>query len=741
MSATSSHHALARIIVRRRAWIAATWCVLALLLVPIAADINHKLRVSAADVDGSESVLVDKLLVSRFGSQFAGQAVLVVEHSPLVVEGPGRALLGDLSTMLRQISSVTRVVSYLDVPDAAFVNVSGTFLLVGLESGAQDADAIMVTLRAATSQFQERVRARYPDIRLSWTGAAAIDQDVRFTSAHDASRAERSVLPLTLLLLVIVFRGFLAAIVPIGIGGLAIAVSLGAAALISAQMPLVILLQNVVSMLGLGLGVDYALLIVSRFREALSVGRDAEAAAIEAAQHAGHTVMVSGSAVVIGFLALLLIPATELRSVAMGGVLIVSASVLLAATLLPGILAWLGTRIDFGRLRPTCRLFGEKQPWRQWGQWVSLHPGSALLAGGVILLALGWQAHRANTDIPSANWLPLNMESTVGAEALRRMGHSGVVQTMRVLVEFPSTVDATGDVAWNAVDKLSRIFEADARIAAVRSPPAFLGKQRPAGMSLMSMLPADVISAYVARDKRMALIELVPQESETPGQLARYVRELRQLNVAAVTGLEQTHILIGGLPAANADYQDAVGSRALGVVGVVVVATLLALAISFRSLLIACKAVLLNLVSVGASLGAAVLVFQDGYGAQWLGLAAPIDGLFPAVPIIVFCIVFGLSMDYEVFLIARIAESMRKGLTDREALVEGIALSGGIITSAALVMIVVFAGFALGDFLIVKILGFTLATAVLLDATLVRMVVGPALFRFAGRWNWWPGIR
>jgi len=167
--------------------------------------------------------------------------------------------------------------------------------------------------------------------------------------------------------------------------------------------------------------------------------------------------------------------------------------------------------------------------------------------------------------------------------------------------------------------------------------------------------------------------------------------------------------------------------------------TLVALLVGFRSLLVPLKAVVLNLFSVAAAFGAVVLVFQDGLGVRLLGLDAPLDGTFPAVPLIVFCVVFGLSMDYEVFLVARVAEARRRGLGDTEALAEGVARTGGVITSAAAIMIAVFAAFTFGGFVLVKILGFALAAAVLLDVTVVRVALGPALLALAGRWNWWPG--
>ena len=173
-------------------------------------------------------------------------------------------------------------------------------------------------------------------------------------------------------------------------------------------------------------------------------------------------------------------------------------------------------------------------------------------------------------------------------------------------------------------------------------------------------------------------------------------------------------------------------------VALVVGCTFLALFAGFRSLLVAVKAVLLNLLSVGASFGALVLVFQDGYGARWLGLSAATGSVFPIIPVLVFCIVFGLSMDYEVILVARVAEARRSGLGESEAIAEGLARTATVITSAAAIMVVVFAGFTLGEFLPIKMLGFALSVAVLVDAIAVRMVIGPALLRLAGRWNWWP---
>ena len=232
---------------------------------------------------------------------------------------------------------------------------------------------------------------------------------------------------------------------------------------------------------------------------------------------------------------------------------------------------------------------------------------------------------------------------------------------------------------------------------------------------------------------------MLPAASVSLRDQVDWVRELRKTGAATLTGVPGATLQIGGIPALNADYQTIVADRFVPVMAMVVVATLLALLAGFRSLFAAVKAIALNLLSVAASFGALVLVFQDGHGSSLLGVPGGTGSVFPLVPIVAFAIVFGLSMDYEVFLVARVLEARRSGLSEMDAIPEGLARTAGLITSAAAIMIVVFAAFTFGNFLVVKMIGFTLAVAVFIDATLVRIVIGPALLRIAGDWNWWPG--
>jgi RND superfamily putative drug exporter len=548
------------------------------------------------------------------------------------------------------------------------------------------------------------------------------------------------VLPITIVLLVIVFGSVVAALVPAIAGALAIGLSLGAAALISMVWPLSVLSHNIITMLGLGIGVDYALLTVSRFRESLAAGRSSEDAAVEAVQRAGHTILISGLAVAIGFVALIVIPIGDLRSIGIGGLLTVTFSALLATTLLPGLLAWLGPSVNRWSLWHV-RQVGRENGWRRWGAWVASHPVRVLILCGVPLAILVGQARRLNDQLPTGeDWLPQSMESARAVRAMRGMGKMGIVEDTHILLELPPGQGPLTDAGWQAWRKLTLAVQQRPEVARVRSLPTILHAEHPS-TTVLGLVSVDLIHSFVSRDHKAAVIEVVPKETATPAQLTDFIHELRAMDPAQLTGLKGATIRIGGLPAQNTDYQDAIAGHAMSVVGLVVGGTFFALLIGFRSVLIPIKAILLNLVSVGAAFGATVLVFQDGHLAWLVGLAAPVDALFPAVPVIVFCLVFGLSMDYEVFLVARVAEANRSGANVDDALAEGVARTGGVITSAAAVMIVVFASFTLGDFLLIKVLGFALAVAVLIDATVVRLGIGPAVLRLAGKWNWWPGER
>ncbi len=731
---------LAESIVRYRVWVVAACLAIAIFLMPFSFQTGSELEVGGSATGNSEAERVDDLLSDEFNAPFSLSLILVVSGIPPLDEDAGLDVLVDAVDAVLEMDHVKKIFSYLDTKDEIFKGPDGTFVLVAIDPAGLRMDEVVVELRESTAPLFSDLKRRYPGADVVWTGAAAFDYDVRQTSTRDAASAERRVMPIALVLLFVIFGSLAAALCPVVIAGLGVACSLGAAVLISSFWPMTVLLQNIVSMIGLGLGIDYTLLLISRFREELSRQPSPETAAVAALQTAGHTILLSGGAVAIGFGALLYVPAVELRSIATGGLLVVAFSVLLSTLLLPACLAFLGHRVEAGRFSlPPWQLVSDAQ-WRSWGRLVIGHPVKVLLLFGLPLILLAWQARDISTDIPSEPWLPVQMESTRGAIALHRYGQSGIVQTMRVVLEFPEGIASDSLQGWQTLIRLTEMLSRDERVARIVSLPNLIGVGN-AQQAQIAYITDELRAAYVSANRRYAAFEIIPSESASAGELMRYVRELRNLNIEDIGGAIGVQLLVGGLPALNADYQDAIGGNVSRVIAFIVLGSFVALLAGFRSLFAAAKALLLNLLSVAAAMGLTVLVFQYGYGSEYLGVTTPLDGLFPAVPIIVFCVVFGLSMDYEVFLLARVAEAVDDGSSDDEAIVDGLAKSGRVITSAALLMMVVFTGFSLGEFLVIKILGFGLAAAILIDATIVRLAIGPALLKLGGRWNWWPGRR
>jgi RND superfamily putative drug exporter len=724
----------------RRFWVAGVVLAAVLALLPFSFQAERHLE-TATRVEGSEAETVRQELASRFRSPFVDRVVLVIQGLPPADSDEGEQALGTIVARLSEEPGVSGVVSHLELRDPIFLGKGGaTFVLVGLASTEGPVESLIPKLHECARTLQNQLRSRYPAVKLELTGEIPLNFDIRKASADDVRRGESLVIPATLALLLLAFGSLVAALIPLAVGQFAIATTLAITGLLASRWHLSILVQNLATMLGLGLGIDYALLMVSRFREAFSAGHDGPTASVIAARQAGHTLMISASTVAIGFLALLTVPISEIRSIGVAGFLVAGMSVLLANTVVPAVLALLGSRINAGRLPFTPKLDAHRagrmgDRWRQWGKVIVAHPWLALFLAGTPMLLLAWQAARLDTSLPRGNWLPTSAESVHALHTLEQMDRAGVVQSLRVLVELPKDSIAQTDAGWNAIDRLSKRLASDPRCDRVISITTVAESNR----SALSGLSRETRRTFLSSDGRAALLEVLPAASVSLRDQVNWVRELRKTGATVLTGVPGATIGIGGIPALNADYQTIVGEHLVPVTALVVVGTLLALLGGFRSLFAAVKAIVLNLLSVAASFGALVLVFQDGHGSRFLGVPGGTGSVFPLVPIVAFAIVFGLSMDYEVFLVARVLEARRSGLSEMEAIPEGMARTAGLITSAAAIMIVVFAAFTFGNFLVVKMIGFTLAVAVLIDATLVRIVIGPALLRIAGDWNWWPG--
>jgi putative drug exporter of the RND superfamily len=727
---------------RRRFWLAMAGFAVALALVPFSYKVERRLE-TAVHIKGGESEKVDRELAVRFQSPYAHRVILVISGVPDPDSAKGADALGFLSSSLRGVPGVSGVVSSLDWPDPLFTgNNGGAVMIIGLDPHDEAVEAMIPKLREKTEWMEGQLRSQYPDIKLEITGETALNFDLRKVSADDVKHAEERAMPVTLLLLLLAFGSLVAALLPLGVGVLAIAMAMGTAAILAHYLQLSILVQNLATMLGLGLGIDYALLMVSRFREALAEGYDPGPAANIAAGQAGRTLIISATTVAIGFSALLMVPISELRSIGIAGLLVTVLSVMLCTCILPWVLGLLGHRIDAAGVRRRERfktkesLCAANERWVRWGTFITSRPWTALLIAGIPLLILAFQGRRISPGIPGYNSFPGKAESVQALHTLQSMGRSGIAQSLRVILELPPQSPALSPAGWLAVSRLTKHFQSDPRAEEVLSLPTLTGMSETA--DAVNDVPEAIRKTFLRGDSQATLIELLPTAALSPNQQIRWVRDVRSSDVAAITGVPGAVVRVGSVSAQEADYDSVVKEWLPRVVLGVVLGSLLALLIGLRSLFAAVKAILLNLLSVGASFGALVLVFQQGHGSKIFGLDGPTGSVYPIVPILSFAIVFGLSMDYEVFLVARVLEERRRGLSERAAVIEGLARTAGLITSAAAIMIAVFSAFTLGSFLVVQMLGFTLAVAVFIDATAVRMVVGPALLKLAGDWNWWP---
>ena len=741
----------ARQLVRWRGWVIGAWAVLALLFVPKATHVQRVLAVRGMNVEQTESARASLFIRESFPNPIA-EYVAIVVHGPVRYTNPRFVtVLDSISAALARQPYISQVISVRTIGESTFVSPDRqtTFLIAALTPASTNdvSRTVVPELRETVSSTLERL-PRVDGFDVKVTGNPALDYDVRTISAEDTRRAEEHALPLTLAVLVLAFGALVAATLPIIVGVLAITIALGIVAVAAQFQTMSVFVLNITTMVGLGVGIDYSLLIVTRFREELNRGLSPVDAAVRTIQTAGSAVVTSGLTVVVGFAALILTPLTETRSVGVGGLIVVAVAVLLATTFLPAALAILGRDID--RPKWLARMLAwihTPQGWERWARSLGHRPWRAILGGGLAVAIFTFPLTQIKIGLPASNWFPPDAESGQGLAALREMGASGVIQPLRVVVRLPPGESALSGRRLPGLKALSDSIAKDPRVREVRG----VATLRP-GMSTLELAmfygdPEGVrerypefFNAYLSADRRTTLMDVIAVDSVSLTGMMDLARTVRG-TIAHSTRLREAEVVVGGFAASSLDLQENLLARFPGIVAMILGVTAIMLLIAFRSILVPLKAVVLNCLSVGAAFGITVLVFQHGYGSSFFGLEGPTEAIFVVVPVLVFATVFGLSMDYEVFLLTRVKEVFDKTGRNDHATMEGLSTTASTITFAALIMIIVFGNFAFTRVLAVQFIGFGLAVAVLLDATLIRMVLVPAIMHIAGRWNWWPGVR
>lgn len=742
----------ARAIVRLRWLVIAAWIAIAALLAPRATHVHERLAVRTSYQRRDESTRATQLITQAFPRPFAEYLAIVVRGPVRWTHPRFRTLLDSLTAAADRKPYVTQVVSLRQLGDSTYVSADRrtTFLIAALapRTNSDMRDNLVPDLRATMRAVQASL-ADAADFEVRVTGNQALDYDVRIISAEDTTRGERRALPLTLVVLVLAFGALVAATLPIAVGMLAITIALGFVATIAEFTTMSVFVLTITTMVGLGVGIDYSLLVVTRFREELNRGLTPSDAAIRTVHTAGSAVVTSGLTVVVGFAALFTTPLYETRSVAIGGLLVVGTAVLLAVTFLPAVLSILGRNIDRPRwLSRVLAPIHAPTGWERWARWLGHRPWRALAFGGGVGAILTLPLTTIRIGLPAANWFPPGSESAVALSELRRIGAAGVIHPVRLVVQLPEGESAVAARRLSGLKALTDSLRRDPRVREVRGLPSI----RPSLSTLqLAMFYGDATSArerypeflnaYLSLDSRTTLLDIIPADTVSLTGAMELVRDVRARVAGGLRGLTDAELSVGGFAATGVDLQHDLLTRFPNVVALILGVTAIMLFLAFRSLLVPIKAVLLNCCSVAGAFGITVLVFQHGYGGGLFGLEGPTQAIFVVVPVLVFATVFGLSMDYEVFLLTRVKEVFDKTGRNDHATMEGLSATASTITFAALIMVIVFGVFAFSRVLAVQFIGFGLAVAVLLDATLIRMILVPAIMHIAGRWNWWPGVR
>jgi uncharacterized membrane protein YdfJ with MMPL/SSD domain len=631
---------------------------------------------------------------------------IVVVRSPRYrVDAPRfGALVRGIVAEVRRAGGVDGVRSYLDTRDPSLVTKDRHATMVQFAAGSDDGidDIVGAVERAdASAAFAVAV-----------TGQETLNRDFNELSQSDLQHGELEFgLPAALIVLLLVFGAVVAGLIPLLITLPSIVVALGMVAVLAHVFSLSVFVINMLTGMGLALAIDYALFVVSRFREERGRGREKLDAIAATATTANRAVVFSGTTFVIAMFGMLIVPSSIMRSLAVGAILVGIVSVIASATLLPALLAVLGDNVDRLRIPLIGRrsLEAANPEGRFWGAIVRAvlrRPGLSLALSVALLLAVASPIFGMRVGTSGVTALPDRFESKQGFAALQREFPGATADPVEIVV----TDGAGQPAARQALTRLRTRLAADPRFG----------------------------SGTIERSAngRVALLSVPVRGDPSGDDAVAAVRELRSTIVPAEFENTGAEVLVGGTTSENIDYFDSVIGPAPWVIALVLALTLVFLTVVFRSLVVAATAVALNLLSVGAAYGLLVLVFEHGVGAGLFGFDQ-VDTIEAWVPLFLFSVLFGLSMDYQVFLLSRIRERYDASRDTTDAVTVGVASTARIITGAALIIVAVFAGFASGELIMFQQMGFGVAAALLIDATIIRSVVLPSAMKLLGDWNWY----
>ena len=736
----------------RRRWLAAFALVVAAGFGYMGQTVSENLTTGGWLDPTSESAQVSDRLTAEFGGGRSAFIALFRSDDPNADARSAAfqdAIAATVAPVL-DVEGVTGITGYAETRSDRFISTNGqaAYVVIGLDRDEDSSIELVDPVKAAL--------ATPSGYSVALTGFGPIQEDSARLSEQDLVRAETVSLPIAALVLILVFGSIVAAGMPLPVAALAIPTSIGVINLVAQQTEMSIYVLNIATMLGLALAIDYSLFITSRFREELARGRSVEQAVERAVGTAGKAVLFSGVAVAIGLSGLLWFRASGLSSIGLGGAIVVIASVLYSLIFLPALLGMLGPRVNALSVASLLRRVGlrrgpetaRRSRWEQVAHAVMRRPFVVLVPTLAFLLLVGAPFLNLRQGIPDATVNPAGVASRDAWVALNEEFPAG--ETTPIILLLDAAGSPTSAETITAVDALADRLEGLEGIDRVEGPfaltdPATGQPMTPDQVAQAYAAPPGTLPAELAagldqlrdryiRGSTVRLDAISPYSSSEPAGTA-VVGRVRDLPVDAPLGRLQ----VGGGAAIGEDFLLSQSERIPWAVGTTLLASAVILFLLFGSIAIPIKAVLMTLLSLTASFGALVWIFQEGNLSGLLDFQ-PLGYTIAGNPIIMFAALIGLSMDYEVLLLSRIQEAYRRTGDNSAAVAEGLSRTAGVITGAALIMVTVFAAFALAETLTIKSIGVGMALAVLLDATIIRVLLVPATMRLLGRWNWWaPG--
>jgi uncharacterized membrane protein YdfJ with MMPL/SSD domain len=652
-----------------------------------------------------ESGRADTILYEDF-KQPAGESVLIQSTKLKATNPEFRATVQDVITRVGAVGAIAKVESPFDAENTGQISDDQHAVLVDLEI-VGESDKAIDKIEPVVDRVKE-VQSAHPDFYIGSVGTST-NKDVQEAFFEDLTKAGLLSVPLTLIILIVAFGALVAAGIPLLLGLTAVLATMGLITVWSQFLPMAEGVGALVLLIGLAVGVDYTMFYLKREREERAAGRSEEAALEAAAATSGRSVLISGLTVLVAMSGMFLTGDATFASFAVATMTVVAVAMLGSLTVLPALLSKLGDKVDRGRVPFVHRLRRDDGEGRFWGAIINRvlrRPVLSVALAGGLLVALAIPAYQLKPANPTIDTFPQNLLTTYnrlkevfpGTE----IGASVVVKAPNV--EAPEVQEAIGQLEWRAID------------SGVMNEP----------------IDVDVNPA-----KTVAVVSIPIEGDGTNAPSKQALVALREEIVPPTIGtLEDAEFGVTGFTAQSEDYSEQLKANAPLVFGFVLLFAFLLMLLSFRSIVIAAKAVLLNLLSVGAAYGILVLVFQHGWGKGLLGFEFT-GGIDPFLPILLFVILFGLSMDYHVFILSRIREGYDNGMTTEKAITHGIKTTAGVVTSAAIVMVAVFSIFGALQAMLFKQFGVGLASAILIDATIVRAILLPASMKLLGDWNWY----